>query len=178
MFPLPENLKQRKILLKNNLKTKIISTVVIFVLVAADQGIKVLVDLYLRPIGSKMLIPGFLQLRYLENDGAMMGMMGGKTTVMTILAVVCMIAVLVVIYSGWLTSKVDYISVVLIAAGGFGNIIDRIFRGFVIDYIEALFVDFYVFNFADCLITCAAFTIIIYQIYCLLKDRKTKKEIQ
>ena len=178
MFPLPENLKQRKILLKNNLKTKIISTVVIFALVAADQGIKVLVYLYLRPIGSKMLIPGFLQLRYLENDGAMMGMMGGKTTVMTILAVICMIAVLVVIYSGWLTSKVDYISVVLIAAGGFGNIIDRIFRGFVIDYIEALFVDFYVFNFADCLITCAAFTIIIYQIYCLLKDRKTKKEIQ
>lgn len=178
MFPLPESLKQRKILLKNNLKTKIISTVVIFVLVAADQGIKVLVDLYLRPVGSKMLIPGFLQLRYLENDGAMMGMMGGKTTAMTILAVICMIAVLVVIYSGWLTSKVDYISVVLIAAGGFGNIIDRIFRGFVIDYIEVLFVDFYVFNFADCLITCAAFTIIIYQIYCLLKDRKTKKEIQ
>ena len=164
--------------MKNNLKTKIISTVVIFVLVAADQGIKVLVDLYLRPVGSKMLVPGFLQLRYLENDGAMMGMMGGKTTVMTILAVICMIAVLVVIYSGWLSSKVDYISVVLIAAGGFGNIIDRIFRGFVIDYIEVLFVDFYVFNFADCLITCAAFTIIIYQIYCLLKDRKTKKEIQ
>lgn len=178
MFLLQENLKQRKILLKNNLKTKIISTIVILVLVAADQGIKVLVDLYLRPIGSKLLIPGFLQLRYLENDGAMMGMMGGKTTVMTVLAIACMVAVLVVIYSGWLTSKVDYISVVLIAAGGFGNIIDRIFRGFVIDYIEVLFVDFYIFNFADCLITCAAFTIIFYQIYCLLKDRKTKKEIQ
>lgn len=163
--------------MKNNLKTKIISTVVIFVLVGIDQGIKMLVDLYLKPIGSQMLIPGFLQLRYLENDGAMMGMMGGKTAVMTVLAVICMVAVLVVIYSGWLTSKTDYICVVLIAAGGFGNIIDRVFRGYVIDYIEVLFVDFYIFNFADCLITCAAFTIIFYQIYCLIKDRRKKKEI-
>ena len=162
--------------MKNNLKTKIISTAVIVVLVLMDQGIKFLVDLYLKSIGSKMLVPGFLQLRYLENDGAMMGMMGGKTVIMTVLAVACMIAVLFVIYSGWLTSKVDYISVVLIAAGGFGNIIDRIVRGFVIDYIEVLFIDFYIFNFADCLITCAAFTIIIYQIYCLINDRKTKKE--
>lgn len=164
--------------MKNNLKTKLISTAVILLLVAFDQWIKILVDLYLKPIDSKLLIPGFLQLRYLENDGAMMGMLGGKTAVMTVLAVLCMAAVLVVIYSGWLTSKVDYISVVLIAAGGFGNIIDRIFRGFVIDYIEVLFVDFYIFNFADCLITCAAFTIIFYQIYCLIKDRKTRKETQ
>lgn len=163
--------------MKNNLKTKIISTVFILILVGIDQGIKMLVDFYLKPIGSQMLIPGFLQLRYLENDGAMMGMMGGKTAVMTVLAVICMVAVLVVIYSGWLTSKTDYICVVLIAAGGFGNIIDRVFRGYVIDYIEVLFVDFYIFNFADCLITCAAFTIIFYQIYYLIKDRKKKKEI-
>lgn len=144
-------------------------------LVGIDQAIKLLVDMYLKPVGSKMIVPGFLQLRYLENDGAMMGMMDGKTSVMTALAVLCMVAVLTVIYSGWLTSRVDYISVVLIAAGGFGNIVDRIMRGYVIDYIEVLFVDFYVFNFADCLITCAAFTIIFYQIYCLIKDRKTKK---
>ena len=176
MFLLREAPILRKILLKNNLKTKLISAIVIIVLVGFDQVIKILVDLYLKPIGSKILIPGFLQLRYLENDGAMMGMMGGKTSIMTALAIICMIAVLVVIYSNWLTSKVDYMSVVLIAAGGFGNIIDRIVRGYVIDYIEVLFVDFYIFNFADCLITCAAFTIVFYQIYCLIRDKKTKKE--
>ena len=162
--------------LRNNAKTKIISTAVIAFLVGLDQIIKLLVDFYLKPVGSKMLIPGFLQLRYLENDGAMMGMMGGKTAVMTILAVICMIAVLIVIYSGVLTSKIDYCCIVMIAAGGFGNIIDRIWRGFVIDYIEVLFVDFYVFNFADCLITCAAIVMIIYQIYCLVQERKNKEE--
>lgn len=146
------------------------------ILIILDQLIKILVELYLRPIGAKLLIPHILQLRYLQNDGAMMGMMGGKTSLMTVLAVVCMVAVLGIIYSGALTSKIDYCSVVLIAAGGFGNIIDRIVRGYVVDYIEVLFVDFYVFNFADCLITVSAFAIIINQIYCLVKDRKSKKE--
>ena len=168
--------KQEKKQLKNNLRTKLISTFVIVLLVAADQIIKYFVEIYLKPIGTKMLVPGFIQLRYLQNDGAMMGMMGGKTVLMTVLAVICMVAVIAVIYSGWLTSKIDYCCVVFIAAGGFGNIIDRIFRGFVVDYIEVLFVDFYVFNFADCLITCAAFTIIFYQLYSLCKDRKIKKE--
>ena len=161
--------------LKNNLKTKILSTFVIVILVIADQVIKLFVDFYLKPIETFTVIPSVLQLRYLENTGAMMGFFEGKTTFMTIAAIICMLVVIAVIYSGWLTSKVDYVCVVLIAAGGMGNIIDRAFRGYVIDYIEVLFVDFYVFNFADCLITCAAFAIIFYQIYCLLKENKKKK---
>lgn len=161
--------------LKNNFKNRIIATVVIVSLVVLDQAIKALVHTLLRPLGSKIIMPGVLQLRYLENTGAMMGFLEGKTVLMTVAAVICMLAVLAVIYSGKLTSKVDYCCLVLIAAGGFGNIIDRIFRGFVIDYIEVLFVDFYVFNFADCLITCAAFIMIFYQLYCLLKDYKNKK---
>ena len=161
--------------LKNNFKNRIIATVVIVSLVVLDQAIKALVYTLLRPLGSKIIMPGVLQLRYLENTGAMMGFLEGKTVLMTVAAVICMFAVLAVIYSGKLTSKVDYCCLVLIAAGGFGNIIDRIFRGFVIDYIEVLFVDFYVFNFADCLITCAAFIMIFYQLYCLWKDYKNKK---
>ena len=154
----------------------LLSALSVVLFVAIDQIIKYFVVLYLKPVGSVMFIKGFLQFSYVENTGAMMGMMGGKTQLMTILAVVCMVAVLFVIYSGVLTSKIDYCCIVMIAAGGFGNIIDRIFRGFVIDYIEALFVDFYVFNFADCLITCAAIVMIIYQIYCLVQERKNKEE--
>ncbi|MBR5438182.1 MAG: signal peptidase II, partial [Clostridia bacterium] len=50
------------------------------------------------------------------------------------------------------------------------------FRGYVIDYIEVLFVDFYIFNFADCLVTCSAFAIIFYEIYAVYKEYKIKKE--
>ena len=63
----------------------------------------------------------------------------------------------------------------MICAGGIGNIIDRIVRGFVVDYIEVLFIDFYVFNFADCLITCGAFALMGYLIYEMVQESKKEK---
>lgn len=152
----------------------------IICLVGIDQLIKYFIDIYLKPIGSKLVIPSVLQLSYYENDGAMMGMMGGKTTIMIIFAFLCLVLVCYVLYTGKLGFGLDFWCVVFITAGGIGNIIDRIFRGYVIDYIEVLFVDFYIFNFADCLVTCGAFVIIFSQIYAMIKEsknNKNKKEI-
>lgn len=145
-------------------------------LVAVDQIIKYFVELKLKPIGISPLIPGFLQLHYHRNDGAMMGFLEGKTVLVTILAVACMIALIVLMFSNVVKTKLDYICLVMIATGGIGNIIDRIFRGYVVDYIEYLFIDFYIFNFADCLITVGAFMMIFYQIYLAVKESKEKKE--
>ena len=145
-------------------------------LVSVDQIIKYYVDLYLKPIGSVTVISKVLQWSYYENDGAMMGMMNGKTITMTILAVVCLIVIAFVIFSGKVKFGIDYCCIVLMMSGGLGNIIDRIFRGYVIDYIEVLFVDFYIFNFADCLVTCAAIVMICNQIYEIYKENKAKKE--
>ena len=63
----------------------------------------------------------------------------------------------------------------MIVSGGIGNLIDRFFRSFVIDYIEVLFIDFPVFNFADILVTVGSFLLAFYLIYDTLKDRETKK---
>ena len=157
-------------------KIKIYSIIVILALVATDQIIKYFVDLYLKPIGSVLVIKNFLQFSYYENDGAMMGMMNGKIVTMTVLAVICLAVIAFVIFSGKIKFGVDYCCIVLMMSGGLGNIIDRIFRGYVIDYIEVLFIDFYIFNFADCLVTCAAVLMICYQIYELIKENKAKKE--
>ena len=155
-------------------KIKIYSVLLIAVLVAVDQAIKLLVDSYLKPIGSVPVIKNILQFSYYENDGAMMGMMGGKTLTMTVLAVICLLVIAFVIFSGKIKFGVDYCCIVLMMSGGLGNIIDRIFRGYVIDYIEVLFIDFYIFNFADCLVTCAAVIMICNQIYEIIKEKKAK----
>lgn len=156
-------------------KTKALSLISIVLLVGADQLIKYFIDLFLKPVGSITVIPKVLQLSYYENDGAMMGMMSGKTTVMTVFAVLCLLLVCYILYSGKLGYGIDFWCVVFVAAGGIGNLIDRVFRGYVIDYIEVLFVDFYIFNFADCLVTCAAVAIIISQIYQFTKESKKNK---
>ncbi|MGN0448631.1 MAG: signal peptidase II [Acutalibacteraceae bacterium] len=158
-------------------KIKIISFIVVLVLIALDQIIKYFVVLKLKAREPFVVIKDVLQFRYLENDGAMMGFMQGKTAIMTVFAVICVIAMLVVIFSGLIKDKVNYFCTILMIAGGVGNIIDRIFRGFVVDFIEVLFVDFYVFNFADCLVTVSAFMLIFYQIYLIIKEDKEKKQV-
>ena len=154
---------------------QIVTILLIASLVGIDQLIKFLVVNQLQPIGEKMLIPGFIQLHYVENDGAMMGLMQGKTTFMIIAAAAVLIILFALIFSKKIKFGFLYICLVMVVSGGIGNIIDRIFRGFVVDYIEVLFVDFYVFNFADCLVTVSAFLIIGYEIYDLFKDSKRKK---
>lgn len=157
-------------------KIKIYSVITMLFLVVIDQIIKLFVDLYLKPVGSVPVINKILQLSYYENDGAMMGLMSGKTVIMTVLALICLSVISFVIFSGKVRFGVDYCCIVLMMSGGLGNIIDRIFRGYVIDYIEVLFIDFYIFNFADCLVTVAAVLLIINQIYGIIRENKLRKE--
>lgn len=160
---------------KISLKMRIASLFAVIMLLGADQLIKYYVDIYLKGSAPFVVIRNVLQFNYLENDGAMMGFMDGRTKLMTVLAIICVVVMLVVIFSGIIRNRIDYWCCLLMIAGGLGNIIDRVYRGYVIDYIEVLFVDFYIFNFADCLITCSAFFLIFYQIYLIYKESKTKK---
>ena len=64
---------------------------------------------------------------------------------------------------------------VMIIAGGLGNLIDRLSKGYVVDFIKTLFIDFPIFNFADILVTCGAFMLMGYLIYDAYRDYKKKK---
>ncbi len=162
---------------KISLKMRIISLFAVAFLLGLDQLIKYYVDLNLKGSQPVVVLRNVLQFNYLENDGAMMGFMSGKTGTMTVLALICVAVMLIVVFSGKIKDLIDYWCILLMIAGGLGNIIDRVFRGYVIDYIEVLFVDFYIFNFADCLITVAAFVLIFYQIYLIYKEGKDKKKV-
>ena len=59
----------------------------------------------------------------------------------------------------------EKISVMLINAGALGNLVDRIFRGYVVDMIEVTFIEYPVFNFADCLIVVGCILLCIYVIF-------------
>ena len=157
--------------------TSALTFAVALVLTGLDQWFKHLAVTHLKDIGTYMLIPGVMQLHYTENDGAMMGMLPGKTALMAVLAVIMLAVMVYVIFSKKVSSKVLYCALVCVFSGGLGNIIDRIFRGYVIDYIEVLFVRFYIFNFADCLITVGAFVILIYELVMMFLEHKRKKAL-
>lgn len=155
---------------------QVITILSIAVLVVIDQLIKLLVLEYLQPIGSLPLIDGILQLRYAENTGAAFGSFSEYTTALSVFTFIAILAGIIFLMSKKLKFGVEYVCVALIIAGGAGNLIDRVFRGFVVDYIEPLFIDFAVFNFADILVTCSAIVLVIWTIYDIYREHKAEKE--
>lgn len=103
-----------------------------------------------------------------------------KTAFLSVVTAVVLILMLAAIGMKLFDSKILHWCVVLLTAGGIGNLIDRVFRGYVIDFLEFTFIDFPVFNFADCLVTVGAAAAIVYLIYDIVvtvkKDRAEKKE--
>ena len=67
------------------------------------------------------------------------------------------------------------ISLAMIIGGGIGNMIDRVFLGYVVDFLEFTFIDFPVFNVADSFVTVGAFMLMGYLIWDLIRDMKTSK---
>ena len=145
-------------------------------LILIDQGIKLIVIEFLKPVEYIDFIDGFLRFRYVENTGAVFGSFATHTVFLTIFSIILLGVVIFYLYSNKNKSKFINICLLLMISGGIGNVIDRIRLHYVVDYIEPVFVNFAVFNFADCLITVGAFALIFYLILDLIKDFKKTKQ--
>ncbi len=131
-------------------RRSIIITISTLVLIAIDQIIKSLVLFNLK--GNINLINGFLNITYVQNRGGAFGI--GQSNIITFIVVNIVVLGIIVKFMISQMNAMDkktMIALTLILAGGIGNFLDRICRGFVIDYLDiAQFVKNYpVFNFAD-----------------------------
>ena len=153
----------------------VISLVLIAVLSAVDQIIKFFAERDLAPISEKVVIKGFLGWEYVQNTGAAFGSFSNNTAVLSVITGIIILIGIIAIIAKKITNKFLLTVAVMIISGGIGNLIDRIARGYVTDYIKVLFIDFPVFNFADILVTCGSFLLIIYLIRDIYNDRKKKK---
>lgn len=153
-----------------------VSLVVIAVLTVIDQVTKYIAVNTVKINGPYEFLFGLFQFRYVENTGAAFSSFSDNTTLLTVLTVIILSACLVLLLSKKIKPLFVNICLVLVIAGGTGNVIDRILYGYVVDFIEPLFIDFAVFNFADCCITVGAFMLIGYEIYGLISDKKKKAD--
>ena len=147
----------------------------IALLILIDALIKNAVAAHLRRDGHVTLIPGFIGLVYAENTGAAFSLFSSSTAMLSVFTAVVLIAGIILLIVLKNKPRIYDICIPLLIAGGAGNLIDRIFRGYVIDYIETLFISFPVFNFADCLITCSCIAVIIYLIWDIFAEHKRSK---
>ena len=122
-------------------------------LIMLDQLSKAFASSNLKNSDSVTVIKGFFDLTYVENRGAAWGVLSGRISILVIITVIL----------------IPIFDLILLLSGAVGNFIDRIIKGYVVDFFQFTFFDFPVFNVADCYITIGAvFFIVIYMF--LLKD--------
>lgn len=153
-------------------KKHIWASVMIILIVAFDQITKQLASHFLKAGNVVDFIPGVVQFRYVENTGIAFSMFSGSRWVFAALTFLVCAGVLVYMFGNHCKSLWLYWSLGVVVAGGIGNLIDRVLIGYVIDFIEPVFVDFAVFNIADCAVTCGAVSFV----FCMVVDmfRKDK----
>ncbi len=141
---------------------------IVAAIIALDQIFKCWITNNIGLTDSLTVIPNVIDFVYVKNTGAAFSFLADKAYGIIILS--C-ISVLFCIFAVWFMvkkkpqSKMLRISLALMLSGALGNAIDRIFRGYVVDFIEATFINFPVFNIADIAITSGAALLIIFMLF-------------
>ena len=131
-------------------------------IVVLDQITKFLVVQNIDLFGHVDAIPGRFSLTYYLNDGAAWSTFQGARWLFVAIFALLTVLVLVEYFKKPMPfTKFERWCIAAVYAGGLGNIIDRIFRGKVVDMIQLDFMDFPVFNVADCFITCGCIALFI-----------------
>lgn len=121
-----------------------------FIFLLVDQISKILVRMYLNLYNDIILIPNFLSLIHVKNDGAAFSMLEGKTIFFIIITIIVLIGIIYYIKNKNF-KKIDYIIYGMLIGGIIGNLIDRIIYGNVTDFISftILNIPMPIFNLAD-----------------------------
>lgn len=149
-------------------------SVLTLILIIADQYTKHLAVKFIKPVGSVEVIKNILRFSYVENRGAAFGMLRDARWVFITVTVISVAAIVWWMVFRRPESRLLRVSLLLILSGALGNLIDRIMLGYVTDMIDVAFIDFPVFNFADCCVVVGA---VLFAIYVLFVYKEPEKEI-
>lgn len=119
-------------------------------------------------------LPGLLQLTYVQNPGAAFSTFEGQQWLFSLIFVVLTGFLLYEYFKKPMHfTRFERFCIAAIYGGGLGNMIDRQRQGYVVDMIETTFMDFPVFNVADCFICCGC---VLLMVHLLLFNKPFWKE--
>ena len=135
-------------------------------IVLADQLTKVWVVQNIPLYGQKPFLPGIVGLTYVQNTGAAWSMFRGQQWLFALIFLVFTGAILYEFFKKPMPfTSLERWFIAAVYGGGLGNMIDRVRLGYVIDMIETEFMDFPVFNVADCFITCGCIALMVHIVF-------------
>lgn len=134
-------------------------------LIALDQLVKYLVLTYIPLHGSVPFLPYLMDLTFVKNTGAAFSMLSEHTWMLTACSLVMSIVLAVAVWKKFFVHPLGRTALTLVLAGAVGNLIDRAFRGYVVDMFRTLFIDFAVFNVADICVVVGGIAAGVYYIF-------------
>ena len=141
------------------------------VLVGIDQLTKYLVISNMELDQSIPVIDGVFELLRHHNPGAALGILPNQRWIFITFTFIVMVVILVILMSGKFRKyKLANVAGVLILAGGIGNMIDRLAYGYVVDFLYAKFINFPIFNFADCCVVIGAALLLVAFLFVYKED--------
>lgn len=144
-------------------------------LIVIDQGVKFLVRANIPLGGHVSFLPHVLELTYVQNTGAAFSILSEHTWVLTLFSVIIVLIMVWALRRRVVTHPLGLIPCVMVIAGGLGNLIDRVFFGYVTDMFSTLFMNFAVFNVADICITVGGVWLAVYVLF-FFDKLEVKKE--
>ena len=148
--------------------------VLALLLVLLDQGVKYLV-LTKIPLGGHVpFLAHLLELTYVQNTGAAFSILESHTWLLALVSLVMSALLAWALFKPLFRHPLGRFFLALVLAGAVGNLIDRAFRGFVVDMFNVLFMSFAVFNVADICVVVGGIGLGVY--YLLLADKLEPKE--
>jgi signal peptidase II len=131
---------------------------IVFIIIL-DQVTKYLARINFYPNKDLDIIPGIFELTYLENRGAAFGMFRDKKFLLVGITSIVILAMIFYLLKNKNLNKWVKLCLILIIGGAIGNLIDRVYLGYVVDffhfYVRDVF-DFPVFNVADISVVCGS----------------------
>ena len=147
------------------------------VAVVLDQWTKYLVLTNIELYDHVNAIPGLFHFTYVQNTGAAFSSFSGMRWLFILVFAVLTAAVLYEYFKKPMPfNRFERWCIAAVYAGGLGNIIDRVFRGYVVDMIDLDFMNFAVFNVADCFICCGAAGLMVSLVFFNKKFWKEEKK--
>ena len=133
--------------MKNLFYSRFYFILISLIIVLCDQLTKHIVNVYNRVLINKDFI--IFSLDYVKNFGAAFNLFSGNRIFLSLVSIIIAILLIYIILYKEIINNLDLLSFSFVLAGAIGNGIDRISKGYVIDFINLNFIDFPVFNIAD-----------------------------
>ena len=135
------------------------------VLVIADQVVKFLIRSNLELGESVPFIPHILNLTYYQNTGAAFSLFREHTWILALISAVVSVALVVDMVKRVIRHPAGQVILAVILAGAVGNLIDRVLFGYETDIFQTIFINFAVFNVADCCLVCGVIAMMVYVLF-------------